>query len=139
MGVICIWFALFVTSQFYVIFTFPNQRFGEDFDTICIFFYTRSPYFTCHCIEHKCFKLGYRRKIHSVEHRKCAVGLAGAHPYLQDRILLNYTRIEKVCTKTCFSVMYRSQQTLNFPFFLLRHYQCLNASVLTIVVFELVQ
>jgi len=27
--VICIWCALFVTSQFDVIFMFPNQRFGE--------------------------------------------------------------------------------------------------------------
>jgi len=29
MVVICIWCALFVTSQFDVIFAFPNQRFGE--------------------------------------------------------------------------------------------------------------
>jgi len=29
--VICIWCALFVTSQFDVIFMFPNQRFGEVF------------------------------------------------------------------------------------------------------------
>jgi len=29
MVVIRIWFALFVTSQFNVIFMFPNQRFGE--------------------------------------------------------------------------------------------------------------
>jgi len=27
--VICIWCALFVTSQFDIIFMFPNQRFGE--------------------------------------------------------------------------------------------------------------
>jgi len=32
-------------------------------------------------------------RIRAVEHR-CAGGLAGAHPGLQDRILLNYTRIE---------------------------------------------
>jgi len=31
MVVICIWCALFVTSQFDVIFMFPNQRFGEVF------------------------------------------------------------------------------------------------------------
>ena len=30
------------------------------------------------------------RQIQAVEHR-CAAGLAGAHPGLQDRILLNYT------------------------------------------------
>jgi len=29
MVVICLWFAVFVTSQFDVIFMFPNQRFGE--------------------------------------------------------------------------------------------------------------
>jgi len=29
MLVICIWCALFATSQFDVIFMFPNQRFGE--------------------------------------------------------------------------------------------------------------
>jgi len=33
-------------------------------------------------------------RIPAVEHRKCAAGLAGAHPGLQDRILQNYTRIE---------------------------------------------
>jgi len=42
-------------------------------------------------------------RIRSVEHGKRAAGLTGAHPGLQDRILLNYTRIEnahKVCKKT---------------------------------------
>ena len=34
--------------------------------------------------------------IRAVEHRKRAAGLADAHPGLQDRILLNYTRIENV-------------------------------------------
>ena len=56
-----------------------------------------------------------------VEHRKCAGGLAGAHPGLQDQILLIYTRIEnahKVRKKTfnflwCIEV----QQTFIFPFF----------------------
>ena len=33
-------------------------------------------------------------RIRAIEHRKCAAGLAGAHPSLKDRILLNYTRIE---------------------------------------------
>jgi len=43
------------------------------------------------------------RQIRAVEHWRCAAGLAGAHPGLQDRILLNYTRIEnahKVRKKT---------------------------------------
>jgi len=43
------------------------------------------------------------RRIRAVEHRKCAAGLAGAHPGLQDRILINCTRIEnarKVRKKT---------------------------------------
>ena len=33
-------------------------------------------------------------RIRAVEHRKFAAGLVGVHPGLQDRILLNYTRIE---------------------------------------------
>jgi len=32
----------------------------------------------------------------AVEHRKCVAGLSDAHSGLQDRILLNYTRIENV-------------------------------------------
>ena len=35
-------------------------------------------------------------RIKALEHRKCVAGLAGAHPGLQDRILLNYTTIENV-------------------------------------------
>jgi len=30
-------------------------------------------------------------RIRAVEHKKCVAGLSGAHPGLQDRILLNYT------------------------------------------------
>jgi len=33
-------------------------------------------------------------QIRAVEHRNCAAGLYDVHPGLQDRILLNYTRIE---------------------------------------------
>ena len=43
------------------------------------------------------------RQIRAVEHWRYAVGLAGADPGLQDRILINYTRIEnahKVHKKT---------------------------------------
>jgi len=47
-------------SQFDFIFTFPNQRFGEVFDIICIFFYTHSPYFMCHCTEYKLLALQVR-------------------------------------------------------------------------------
>ena len=64
--------------------------------------------------------------IRAVEHRKCAAGLAGALPGLQDRILLNYTRIEnahKVRKKTIFLLRMEVQQTFSFPFSLLRHYQ----------------
>jgi len=42
-------------------------------------------------------------RIRAVEHRKCAAGLSNAHPGLQDRIFLCYTRIEnahKVRKKT---------------------------------------
>jgi len=51
--VICIWCALFVTSQFDVIVIFPNQRLAKFVDIICMFFYTYSPYFMCHCTAYK--------------------------------------------------------------------------------------
>ena len=43
MLVVCIWCALFVTSQFEVIFMFPNECLAKFVDIICIFFYARSP------------------------------------------------------------------------------------------------
>ena len=39
-------------------------------------------------------------QIRVVEHWRCAVGLAGAHPSSKDRILLNYTRIENAHKST---------------------------------------
>jgi len=66
-------------------------------------------------------------QIRGVEHRNRAAGLAGAHPDLKNRILLNYTRIEnahKVRQKTFdFLLCIEVQQTFSFPFSLLRHYQ----------------
>ena len=65
-------------------------------------------------------------RIRAVEHRKCATGLSDAHPGLQDRILLNYTRIEnahKVRKKTFVFLCIEVQQTFSFPFSLLKHYQ----------------
>jgi len=143
MVVICICCALFVTSQFDVIFMFPNQRFAKFVDIIWIFVYTHSPQFMCHWTEIKlsalqvriseenklnattqqfitakisCCALIQRNKTHSslrqsnlqrqneaavmscriraVEHRKCAAGLADAHPGVQHRTLLNYAIIE---------------------------------------------
>jgi len=82
-------------------------------------------------------------RIRTVEHRKRAVGLSNAHPGLQDRILLNYTRIEtahKVCKKAFnFLLCIEVQQVFIFSFSLLRHCQCPNASMLKTAVFELVQ
>jgi len=50
-------------------------------------------------------------RIRAVEHRKCAAGLADAHPGLQDRILLNYIRIEiKYAKKLCY--VYKSSKLL---------------------------
>ena len=59
--VICIWCALFVTSQFGVMVLFLNQRFGE----VCwynmhIFLYIHSPYFMCLCTEYKLLALQVR-------------------------------------------------------------------------------
>jgi len=65
------------------------------------------------------------RRIRAVEHR-CAAGLAGAQPGLQDQILPNYTRIEnahKVRKKTfVFLLCTEVQQTFSFPFPLLKHH-----------------
>ena len=67
------------------------------------------------------------RQIRAVEHRKCAAGLVGAHPGLQDQILLTHTRIEnahEVHKKTFVSLLcIEVQQSFSFPFSLLRHYQ----------------
>jgi len=65
------------------------------------------------------------RRIRAVEHG-CAVGLISAHPGLKDRILLNYTRIEKAhkVRKNTFDfpLSIEVQQTFSFSFSLLRHY-----------------
>jgi len=59
--------------------------------------------------------------------RRWAAAMAGAHSKSEDRILLNYTRIEnahKVRQKTFdFLLFVEVQQTFNFPFSLLKHYQ----------------
>jgi len=69
-------------------------------------------------------------------------GPAGAHPGLQDRILLNYTRIEnahEVRKKTFnFLLCIEVQQTFSFPFSLLRHYQIPECFYVKKAVFELV-
>jgi len=83
------------------------------------------------------------RRISAMEHRKCATGLPDAHPGLQDRILLNYTRIEnahKVRKKhfeflSCIEV----QQTFSCPFSLLKHYQMPECFYFNNCGFELVQ
>ena len=51
--VVVIWCALFVTSQFDVIFMFPNYVLAKFVDIICIFLYIHSPYLMCHCTEYK--------------------------------------------------------------------------------------
>jgi len=65
--------------------------------------------------------------IWAVEHRKCTAGLSSAHPGLQGRILLNYTKIEnahKVSKKTFnFSLCKEVQKNFGFPFSLLRNFQ----------------
>jgi len=76
------------------------------------------------------------RQIRAVEHRWSADESDGAHPGLQGRILLNYTRIEnahKVRKKALFWLCVEVQQTYLFPFSLLRPYQmpecfCVNNS-----------
>ena len=82
-------------------------------------------------------------RIQAVDHIKCVAGLPGAHPGLQDRILLNYTGIEsahKVRKNTFNFLLYIDvQHTLSFPFSLLRHYQISECFYVKKAVFELVQ
>ena len=66
-------------------------------------------------------------QIRAVEHRMCVTGLSDAHRCLQDRILLNYTRIEnahKVRKKSFdFLLCIEFQQIFSCHFSLLKHYQ----------------
>jgi len=143
---ICIWCALLWRHNLTSYSRFQTNVLAKFVDEICIFLYTRYPYFMCQCTEYKLSPLQVMiskennlnattqqfitakisgcvlkqgSEIHSslsqsslqlqkeaslvscriraVEHRKCAAGLAGAHPGLQgahpglqDRILLNY-------------------------------------------------
>jgi len=80
-------------------------------------------------------------RIRAVEHRKCAIWLAGAPSGLQDRILLNYTRIKNAheVRKKFFVMHIKVQQLLVFLFPCWDIIKCLNASVLTTAVVELLQ
>jgi len=66
-------------------------------------------------------------RIRTLEHRKCATGLSDAHPGLQGRILLKYTKIDnahKVRQENFqFLLCMEVQQIFNFCFSLLRHYE----------------
>jgi len=66
-------------------------------------------------------------QIRAVEHRMCVTGLSDAHRCLQDRILLNYTRIEnahKVRKKSFdFLLCIEFQQIFSCRFSLLKQYQ----------------
>ena len=83
------------------------------------------------------------RRIRAVEHRKCAAGLAGAYTGLQDRILLNYTRIENAhqARKKTFVLLLciEVQQTFSFPFSMLKHYQIPECFHVNNCCFDLVQ
>jgi len=64
-------------------------------------------------------------EIRAVEHRKCAAEQSNAYPGLQDRILLNYTRIENAhkISKTTFDFLLCIDVQQIFPFSLLRRDQ----------------
>jgi len=214
--VLCIWRALFVTSQFYVIVLFPNQRFGEVcWHNMHIFLYIHSPMLCVIALNIILLALQIRQseestpnatiqqyvtakisgctlkqgstthssirqnnlqrkneaapmscRIRAVEHRKYVGGLAGAHQKSDLAKLHNnwecYTRLHKngenkgwkieSCLTTqelrmpikyarklsILLLFIEVQQTFSFPLFLLRHNNCLNASMLTIAAFELV-
>ena len=77
------------------------------------------------------------RRIRAVEHRKRAAGLG-----LQDRILLNCTRIEIACEvrKKTFALLLCTevQQIFSCPFSLLKHYQMPECFYVNNCGFELV-
>ena len=87
-------------------------------------------------------RLRWSCRTRAVEHRKCVAGPAGAHPGLHDRILQNFTRIENAheVRKKTFNILLciEVQQTVSFPFSLLRQYQ-LPESFHVKALFELVQ
>ena len=58
-------------------------------------------------------------RVRAVEPIKCAAELAGAHPGLQDRILLNYTieNAHKVRKKTFVFLLFMEVQQIQFSFF----------------------
>jgi len=59
-------------------------------------------------------------RIRAFEPTKCAAGLAGAHPGLQDRILLNYIETEnahKVRNKTFVFLSFIEVKQTEFSFF----------------------
>jgi len=81
--------------------------------------------------------------IRAVEHR-CAAGLAGAHPGLQDRILLNYCTQElkmriKFARKLSIFFYVLKSIKVRFPFPLLRHYEMPECFYVKSCCFELVQ
>jgi len=53
MVVICIWCALFVTSQFDAIPCFQTNVLAKFVDIVCIFFYVHSPYYICRRTEYE--------------------------------------------------------------------------------------
>ena len=68
---------------------------------------------------------------------------SGAHSGLQDRMLLNYTRVENAHKERKkafdFLLCIEVQQTFSFPFHCWDIIKCLNASILATAVFERVQ
>ena len=69
MVVICFWCTVSVTSQFVVIFMFPNQRFGEIYWHNMHILLHVPPLILCFIalnINYQRSKLGYRRRIHSM-------------------------------------------------------------------------
>jgi len=83
------------------------------------------------------------RRKRAVEHGKCATGLFDAHPGMQDRVLLNYTKLEnahEVRRRTFdFLLCIEVQQIFSCPSSLLKHYQMPECFYVNNCGFELVQ
>ena len=82
------------------------------------------------------------RRKRAVEHGKCATGLFDAHPGMQDRVLLNYTKLEnahEVRRRTFdFLLCIEVQQIFSCPSSLLKHYQMPECFYVNNCGFELV-
>jgi len=138
MVVICIWYALFVTSQFDVIFTFPSQQFGKIcwhnrhilLHGLCLF-YVSLDWYKLSALQ---VRTSEENKLSATTHQFITAKISGCvlkqgsktHSSLGQSSLqeTSITKNFQVRKKTFnFLLCTEVQQPFSFPFSLLRHYQ----------------